>query len=455
MGSLPKNYKEKKELLLREFRAILQHRKKGDTVGLGKKTSNLFRVEKQSRRHKLDVTGFNRVIRIDRKKLLAEVEGMTTYEDLVDETLKFGLMPAVVPELKSITAGGATTGLGIESSSFKYGFVHETIEEIEILCGNGKTVVATKNNEHQELFFGFPNSYGSFGYALKLKVKLVRVKPFVKLHHLFYNDDGEFFKDIGILGQRARMHGGIDFIDGTVFERGKNYLTFATMTDKAPHLSDYKFMNIYYRSIAAKENDYLTIKDYIWRWDFDWFWCSKHFGVQNPLVRFLFGKFCLKSTFYWKLRRLTNRFKIPQMLSKIQGRRYEDIIQDVQIPLEHAQKFLHFFQKEIGIKPVWICPIQNYDPAWKFGLYPTDAQKFYINFGFWDAKLTTHENGYYNRMIEAKVEELQGKKSLYSDSYYSPQKFWELYNRESYVKLKAKYDPEGVFGDLYAKCVRR
>ena len=67
---------------------------------------------------------------------------MTTYEELADETLKYGLLPTVVPQLKTITIGGAISGIGIESSSFKYGLVHETVEEMEILLGDGRTMRA-------------------------------------------------------------------------------------------------------------------------------------------------------------------------------------------------------------------------------------------------------------------------------------------------------------------------
>ena len=76
-------------------------------------------------------------LRVDPDRMIADVEGMTTYETLVDETLRYGLLPAVVPQLKTITVGGAVSGLGIESSSFKYGLVHETVDEMEILTGEG------------------------------------------------------------------------------------------------------------------------------------------------------------------------------------------------------------------------------------------------------------------------------------------------------------------------------
>ena len=44
-------------------------------------------------------------LRIDPQRMTADVEGMITYEALVDETLRYGLLPAVVPQLKTITAG--------------------------------------------------------------------------------------------------------------------------------------------------------------------------------------------------------------------------------------------------------------------------------------------------------------------------------------------------------------
>ena len=44
-------------------------------------------------------------------------------------------------------------------------------------------------------------------------------------------------------------------------------------------------MRIYYQSIQQRNRDWLTIRDYLWRWDTDWFWCSRAFGVQQPVVR--------------------------------------------------------------------------------------------------------------------------------------------------------------------------
>ena len=61
------------------------------------------------------------------------------------------------------------------------------------------------------------------------------------------------------------------------------------------------------RSIQSRTLDVLTIHDYLWRWDTDWFWCSRAFGAQNPLVRRLWPKDRLRSDVYWKLVALDRR----------------------------------------------------------------------------------------------------------------------------------------------------
>jgi len=90
-------------------------------------------------------------------------------------------------------------------------------------------------------------------------------------------------------------------------------------------------------------------------------------------------------------------------------------------------------------------------------LFPTDPNSLYINFGFWDSKVsrTSFPKGHFNRLIERKLAELGGIKSLYSDSYFTPEEFWAAYNKPAYDTLKTKYDPKGRLSDLYRKCVLR
>jgi FAD/FMN-containing dehydrogenase len=133
------------------------------------------------------------------------------------------------------------------------------------------------------------------------------------------------------------------------------------------------------------------------------------------------------------------------------------VIQDVPIPIENASKFLEFFHREIGIRPVWICPVKAYDPQKRFSLWPADPDKLYINFGFWDVVRSRRKYpaGFFNRKIERKALEMGGVKSLYSDVYFNRDEFWKTYNKPAYDQLKSRYDAGGAFKDLYQKTVLR
>ena len=378
---------------------------------------------------------------------------MISYEALARECLAHGVMPAVVPQLKTITLGGAVAGVGIESSSHRYGLVHDTMLELEVLLGDGSIVTCAPDNEHADLFFGFPNSYGTLGYALRVKARTVPVKPYVRLQHLAFSNSREFFSE---LETRLRA-GDADFVDGTIFGKDRLFLTLGRFSDSAPYTSDYTFENIYYRSIAEKREDYLSIHDYIWRWDTDWFWCSRNVMAQNRFVRrFLYGRQRLGSRTYTKIMRWNSRVGATKKIERVLGLHSESVIQDVDIPLARAAEFLEFYAAEIGLWPQWVCPIGPQPHSGRFALYPVKGE-WYVNFGFWDVKRTreAHPPGHFNRMIEEKVNELGGIKSLYSESFFPEGEFHRRYGGDAYRALKAKYDPGGAFPELYAKCVLR
>src|SRR5437016_14264855 len=145
--------------------------------GLAKTTSNLFRDRAPKAQPRIDLKHFDGVLNVDRKAGVVEAEGMTTFFDLADATLAEGAVPCVVPQLKSITLGGAVAGVGIEASSFRFGLVHDSMLALEVLTGDGRIVVCTPDNEHRDLFYGFPNSYGTLGYALSVTARLQEIKP--------------------------------------------------------------------------------------------------------------------------------------------------------------------------------------------------------------------------------------------------------------------------------------
>jgi FAD/FMN-containing dehydrogenase len=132
----------------------------------------------------------------------------------------------------------------------------------------------------------------------------------------------------------------------------------------------------------------------------------------------------------------------------------ERVIQDVEVPVDRVAEFLHWFDGRVGMRPVWLCPLRS-TRSWPS--YPLQAQATYVNVGFWGTVPIAPGalDGDVNRAIEAKVTELGGHKSLYSDAYYDRETFDRLYGVDNLDRVKQQTDPEGRLLGLYEKAVNR
>jgi FAD/FMN-containing dehydrogenase len=428
----------------------------GRPVRLAKRTSNLFRPREASLGPGLDVSGLDGVIEVDQAARTADVQGMCTYEDLVDVVLPHGLIPKVVPQLRTITLGGAVTGLGIESTSFRNGLPHESVLEMDVFTGAGEVVTARRDNEHSDLFWTFPNSYGSLGYATRLRIELEPVPSYVALRHVRFTDPAALVDAISrITDERSWDGTRVDGLDGVAFAPGEYYLTLATWTEHGGPTSDYTGQAVYYRSIQQRGTDLLTMYDYLWRWDTDWFWCSRAFGVQHPLVRRVWPKRFKRSDAYHKLVGLDTKYGVADFLDRRAGRpQRERVIQDIEVPVGRLPEFLAWFDDRIGMRPVWLCPLVAHE---EWPSYPLRPRETYVNVGFWGAVPVGPDAGQapLNRAIEAKVHDLDGHKSLYSEAFYDRDTFDSLYNGTNLAAVKKRYDPEDRLITLYDKAVRR
>jgi len=450
----------------------------GAPVRLAKKTTNLFRPRERARVRGLDVSGLGGVIEVDPAARTAEVQGMCTYEDLVAATLPHGLIPLVVPQLRTITLGGAVTGLGIEATSFRNGLPHESVLEMDVLTGAGE-IVTTRPGE--DLFDTFPNSYGSLGYATRLRIELEPVPGEVALRHVRFDDFGLMAKAIAEIVESGEWHGErIDGLDGVVFEPGEAYLTLArwdwaeegvSTSSTGGGTSDYTGQQVFYRSLQQREIDQLTMHDYLWRWDTDWFWCSRAFGAQNPRIRRFWPRRWRRSDVYMKLVALDRRFGIADRLDRRAGRpQAERVVQDVEIPVDRLEEFLAWFDVEVGMRPVWLCPLRlrvstgsagsslsesTDDRPWP--TYPLAPGTTYVNVGFWGGVNVGPEapDAPRNRAIETKVHDLGGHKSLYSEAFYDRDSFDQLYDGPHLATVKKRYDPDDRLTSLYDKAVKR
>jgi FAD/FMN-containing dehydrogenase len=437
----------------------------GRPVRLAKRTSNLFRQRRSGPATVgLDVARLDGVLSIDPGGSTADVQGMCTYERLVDATLPHGLMPLVVPQLRTITLGGAVTGLGIESTSFRHGMPHESVSELDIFTGAGELVTARPSGEHADLFAAFPNSQGSLGYATRLRIALQPVRARVALRNVPFRDLDAMMAAVDeVIATGAWDGRPVDAMDGVMFAPQEAYLVLGEFTDSPGATSDYTGQAIYYRSLRERRTDLLSTYDYLWRWDTDWFWVSRAFGAQHPALRRLWPARYRRSDVYHRLLRLEERHQVAARIDRWRGNPVrERVVQDVELPTERTAEFLRWFAERVRMSPVWLCPLRPREPAGpgsarRWPLYPLEPGRSYVNAGFWGTAeiLPGARDGDVNRAIERWVADLEGHKTLYSDAFYDRETFDQLYGGDAYRAAKRRYDPDSRLTDVYDKVVRR
>jgi FAD/FMN-containing dehydrogenase len=177
------------------------------------------------------------------------------------------------------------------------------------------------------------------------------------------------------------------------------------------------------------------------------------------VVRRLWPRRWRRSDVYHRLIGLNRRTGFIDFVDRRKGRpQREMVVQDVEVPVERLEEFLAWFDAEVGMRPVWLCPLVS--PGTSTGAqwptYPLRPGTTYVNVGFWGTVHVGPEapDAPRNRAIEAKVQELGGHKSLYSEAFYDRASFDRLYDGDNLAAVKQRYDPDDRLLSLYDKAVR-
>lgn len=408
-------------------------------------STNSTRTQKFQKDAVINTSNLTRILSIDHEKQYAVVEPNVSMDQLVKETLRFGLIPPVVMEFPGITVGGAIQGGAGESSSFKYGGFHNTCLEYEIVLGNGK-IITISPKEYADLYWGTACSYGSLGVITKVKLRLIPAKPFV---HLTYLRIVSFAESVEAL--QAAVTKDVDFIDGILFSKELGVIMIGILSDEIniPSTSFSKASDDWFythaENITKKHISYqeiIPIEEYLFRYNRGAFWVGRYAFQKlklpfNKWTRFLLNPLMKTRTLY----RLLQSINISQ----------RQIVQDLCLPQEKTVEFLEFIDKVTHIYPLWLLPGVLGDKHDKLspGYLRTDLG---IDVGVWGKVQGDYQELVsLNRKIEKKLTFLGGRKVLYAHQYYPENEFWEIYDKKWYKNLRKKYYADIIFPDVYEK----
>ncbi|KAI5922807.1 FAD binding domain-containing protein [Camillea tinctor] len=408
----------------------------------------------------VDISALSNVLEVDVGKLTALVEPNVPMDRLVESTLRHGLVPPVVMEFPGITAGGGFAGTAGESSSFRHGYFDETLEGVEMVLPNGEIVFARPgpDDQHADLFHGAAGAVGTLGVTTLLELRLVKAKRFVRTT---YRRTSSVAEAVRAVRQECAREGN-DYVDGILFSKDHGVIISGHMTDELPpghkvqtfsrawdpwfymHAQDLTAplpSSSVQASNAATETtgtvtEYIPLAEYLFRYDRGGFWVGKaafNYFRPVPFTRF----------FRWFL----DDFLHTRMLYRAlhgSGESARFIVQDLGIPYEQAEAFVDYTAAELGIWPLWLCPLKTpAGPTFHPHLRQNNAQSGeMLNIGVWGwGPKDKQEFVRVNRALEHKVDALGGLKWLYAHTYYDEDEFWRTYgNRGWYEALRAKYN---------------
>lgn len=407
-------------------------------------STNSTRALKFQRDKIVDISKLNRIIAINSDEKYALVESNVPMDKLVEETLKYGLVPPVVMEFPGITVGGGVQGGAGESSSFKYGLFHDCCSEYEIVLGNGDVVIASPQ-QNFDLFWGTAASYGSLGVITLVKLRLVQAKRFV---HLTYHAVKSFKEAIDLIENKVGE--AVNFVDGIMFAKNFGVVMVGNFSEeKSIPVSTFckaadEWFYLHAKKISKNHDKYeeiIPIRDYLFRYDRGGFWVGQY-GFSflkipfNRFTRFVFNPFCTARRLY--------RFLHAANISQ----RY--LIQDLSLSRKNIFKFLNFVDRELHIYPLWLCPLKpgKYDE-----LSPNRIEtNLVISVGAYGEINQDFQHFLkLNRNLEKSVMELSGRKVLYAHAYYNFGEFWKIYDGEWYNSLRDKYYARDTFPSIYEK----
>jgi FAD/FMN-containing dehydrogenase len=386
----------------------------------------------------IDISDLDRLLSIDPESMTCEAEPGLPFYDLVRETLKLGLAPACVPELKTITVGGAVAGCSVESMSFKNGGFHDSCLEYEVVTSRGEALTCRRDDEDPLLFEMQHGAFGTLGLITKLKFQLLPAKSFVHVLFERYESLADYLAAIRCRVDRRDA----DFVDGLILSPRAFVLCVGNFVDKAPFTHSYQWMRVYHKAAASMREDYLSTYDYYFRYDADCHWIARNYGLENPLLRLVLGRLFLSST---------RMLGLAAFLSPLLSRMRPEVVVDLFLPFSEVEGFLDFYEREFSYYPLWAVPYWMPRPyPWLAERYSSGASDgLYLDLAVYGFRPDDSRN--YYRLLEEELGRRKGVKTLISHNFYTRDEFWGVWNRANYQAVKGIVDPDGAFRDLYDK----
>ncbi|CAG9859400.1 unnamed protein product [Phyllotreta striolata] len=421
---------------------------------------------KKDQCHQIQVDLFD-ILSLDEENLTIRLEPMVTVGEITNYLIPKGYTLAVTLEIADATVGGLAMGTGMTTHSHKVGLYQENVVSYEVILGDGSLVIASKE-ENEDLYNCLPWSHGSLGFLVALTLKIVKIKPYIKMSYTPVKGQKDYCEMIRFLsGDDGTDYPVADYIEATIFNRNEAVIMTGQYSDYQPTLPINNVTNWYkpwfYKYVETfltrgKHTELIPIREYLLRHNRAIFWVVESmipFG-NNPLFRLLFG---------WLLPPKPAFLKFTTTPGIRNFTFTKQVFQDIVLPIRKLEDQINVSEKLFDAYPLLVYPCKIYDHGEMSGQikrpnpdYIVDGTNYamYNDLGVYGVPGFVKRKEKYNpvdsmRNMEKFTRDVGGFSFLYADIFMTREEFEEMFDLKLYEIVRRKYFADGAFPHLYDK----
>lgn len=390
------------------------------------------------------------------------VEPMVTMGDITHFLVPKGYALAVQVEMDDLTVGGLCMGVGIETTSHRRGFLFETIVAYEVVLADGSLVRATRE-ENVDLFHALPWSHGTLGFLVAVELKVIKIKPYIKLDYIPCHSQREFCEQFQKIAESVQPPA---YLEALVFSPEKSVIMCGELADLSEKTAEMIVnpINRWYKKWfyshvetfleKGRKTEFIPLRQYFHRHT------PSVFFQLKDLIPFA-NQAWYRYFFAWLGAPKISLMKLTYTKTLRREAMFNRVTQDIIVPIQDMDESLNFCHPNFGIYPIWVCPVKLFHHGDYEGFLrnPTQAtSQMCVDIGIYGIPKAVIEKKPWDMVkVSRELENFSMQKGgyhlLYADIFMTRPEFETMFNHTLYYQMREKYKANSAFPVIYDKVI--
>jgi delta24-sterol reductase len=365
-------------------------------------------------------------------------------------------------EMEDLTIGGLSCGLGMETTSHKYGLIQETVLAYELILSDGSFIRATRT-ENEDLFRAMPWSHGSLGFLVAVELEVTPVKPYIHMRYIPCHTQDSYYK---VTKEMACAKNPVEFLEATIYSKETAVIMAADFAseEEAKKSGRINHINWWWKPYFYKHvesflqkgpyDEYIPLREFYHRFTRSIFWELEGMipFCNHFLYRLLWGWLGAPKISLLKFT-MTPEIRTSTVL--------QHTVQDLILPIDEMPTAVNKFHEWFDVYPLLVFPIRIWKHEGDFldrlrNPEPDTQSEMYFDLGVYGIPRAVLEKKPWDsirihREMEAYGRETASFQCPYADVFCTRAEFRQMFNHTLYDRVRQKYKAVDAFPEVYEK----